>query len=142
MSLHEGFAAQRRRLEEIFEKYHEEKSKGHVASHLERKCFKIAADALQNIAILERVEYNVFISGFEADIIVRLKSRAALNIEIDGPSHTYNLSKRRFCGLRDRVLEKEGIRVVRWGYEFIDQMSQGELRSAFKALVQELSELQ
>ena len=142
MSLHEGFAAQRRRLEEIFEKHPGVRAKGHVASRLERRCFKIADDALQNIAIVERVEYNVFISGFEADIIVRLKSRAALNIEIDGPSHTYNLSKRRFCGLRDRVLEKEGIRVERWGYEFIDQMSQGELRSAFKALVQELSELQ
>ena len=71
----------------------------------------------QNVEVLN----NIFLRGFEADIVIRKTSTvngeeedAVVNIELDGPSHRHNLSKKHFCELRDDNLRREhGIRIER-----------------------------
>jgi hypothetical protein len=68
-----------------------------------------------------QVSSNVLLHGFEADIVIRKTSIvdgkevvAVLNIELDGPSHKHDLSKKHFCELRDDYLRREhDIRIER-----------------------------
>ena len=135
MSLHERFCFQRKRLETVFENHAEkEHNEGLVSSKLEERCFKIAKETFQNVSSVKKADYNVFISGFEADMLITHSDGAVTNIELDGPTHL-RLTKQRFCKLRDKVLEQKlGVPVVRWSYELINRMSKEQMREAFKAL--------
>lgn len=44
-----------------------------------------------------------------------------VNIEIDGPSHEYP-AKRKFCALRDEVLSKMNVEVIRWDIMTLEGM--------------------
>jgi very-short-patch-repair endonuclease len=85
-------------------------------SDFEETVFKMVKNMLPTLT----VSSNEYLSGFEADIVVRWckgddAGRVLLNIECDGPSHDFP-NKRRSTSLRDRVLAEAGIRVVRIGY--------------------------
>ena len=60
---------------------------------------------------------NVWLHGFEADLVVRTGSGCEINIEVDGPSHALP-TKRLFCYRRDEVLSKRhGVVVIRVDYK-------------------------
>ena len=85
-------------------------------SDFEETAFKMVKTLLRRF----EVSSNEYLSGFEADIVVRWGEggsvgRVLLNIECDGPSHEFP-NKRRSTSLRDRVLAEAGITVMRIGY--------------------------
>jgi very-short-patch-repair endonuclease len=90
------------------------------------------------------VSGNEYIDGFEADIMIRVYPAGesgdasfalhVINVEVDGPSHAFP-TKRRFCALRDRHLQRaHGIVVLR-----LDQMSSIR-RNDSELLIQSIEE--
>jgi hypothetical protein len=87
-------------------------------SNAEMRYLRLAEEALAGRADIS-LSGNEFLNGFESDLVIRVASDGGLstiiNVELDGPHHKYDLSKRRFCALRDQLLqEQHGVRVVRW----------------------------
>jgi hypothetical protein len=90
---------------------------------------RILARLLQHFRNIPNVVVsgNEYIDGFEADLMIRVYPAGisedasfvlhVINVEVDGPSHAFP-TKRRFCALRDRHLQRaHGIVVLR-----LDQM--------------------
>jgi hypothetical protein len=89
-----------------------------LMSNAEKKYSKLAAAAFAGRADVS-LSCNEFLNGFESDLVIRVASDGGLssiiNVEVDGPHHKYVLSKKRFCALRDQLLQQQhGVRVVRW----------------------------
>ena len=60
---------------------------------------------------------NVWLHGFEADLVVKTGTGCEINIEVDGPSHALP-TKRLFCHRRDGVLiKRHGVVVIRVDYK-------------------------
>jgi len=59
------------------------------------------------------VTFNQDLFGFESDVVVSTnQNQVLLNIELDGGPHAYPV-KKRFCELRDKVLQSKGVQVLR-----------------------------
>ena len=73
------------------------------------------------------VESNIWLHGYEADIVLRISGEyrgmnivdAVVNVEVDGPSHD-SLKKRRLCSTRDWRMRREGVRVERCKVRLLD----------------------
>jgi len=95
------------------------------------------------------VSSNEYIEGFEADIVIRKQSSSSVeeghvkkekstivNVELDGPVHKHNLTKKRFCEARDRYLvDSMGVRVVRWELMSIRGLTNEQIKEKFRELV-------
>ena len=83
---------------------------------------------------------NIYLHGFEADIVIRKMSlvdgkemMAVLNIELDGPKHSYP-TKRHFCKLRDEFLTREyGILIKRLELKGNQDSQDSDIRNAIKS---------
>ena len=105
---------------------------------------ELAVKALNGFADVE-LSSNEMLFGFEADIVLRVYDEAdvaqggprgtpkyIINVEIDGPSHSY-ATKHRFTQLRDEHLRlMHGVRVVRW-----DVMSPEHQRKGKKEIMRD-----
>jgi len=72
-------------------------------------------------ALHVQVESNIWLHGYEADIVLRISGEyrgvrivdTVVNVEVDGPSHS-RLSSRRHSVIREWRMRQEGVRVERW----------------------------
>jgi hypothetical protein len=79
------------------------------------------------------VESNIWLHGYEADIVLRIGGvyrgmnilDAVVNVEVDGPSHD-SLKSRRFCNTRDWRMRREGVRVERWKVRLLSTSGKSE----------------
>merc|ERR1711934_1218452 len=148
--LHE-IVQQKNRLAEVFGTHPEVISGiGATVNRSERKYFLAASEALRDISGVT-VSSNEYIEGFEADIVIRKQSSSSssieeshikkekstiVNVELDGPVHKHNLTKKRFCEARDRYLvDSMGVRVVRWELMSIRGLTNEQIREKFRELV-------
>ena len=137
MGLYEPLVQHQHRLLEKLG-IHPEKTKreGLVVTSSERKYVELSMKALGSHADIE-LRNNELLFGFEADIVVRKKSTdgkvAIVNIELDGPHHKHNLSKRHFCELRDQYLVTEhGVRIERWELIPTNLLSSEQILAMFR----------
>ena len=123
-----------------------------IVNRSERKYFLAASEALRDISGVT-VSSNEYIEGYEADIVIRKQSSSSslssveeshikkekstiVNVELDGPVHKHNLTKKRFCEARDRYLvDSMGVRVVRWELMSIRGLTNEQIREKFRELV-------
>jgi hypothetical protein len=103
-------------------------------SNAEKKYSKLASAAFAGRADIS-LSGNEFLNGFESDLVIRVASDRGLpiiiNVELDGPHHKYVLSKKRFCALRDQLLQQQhGVRIVRW-----DLMSRSQQQKSDKNII-------
>ena len=127
---------QHRLLEELGIHPETKKREGLVVNSSERKYAELGLKALSSHAGIE-LRNNELLFGFEADIVIRKKSIdgkvVIVNIELDGPHHKHNLSKRRFCELRDQYLITEhGVRIERWKLISTDLLSSEQILAMFR----------
>eukprot|EP01041_Mallomonas_annulata_P035504 gene35504-58471_t len=95
------------------------------SSEVERRVADLASQILSS-QFQCTVSVNEFLFGFEADVVMRLDNGTILNLEVDGPKHGHP-SKKRFCALRDDLLQEKNVRVVRLSTRDIDGLSQSDL---------------
>ena len=89
------------------------------------------------------VESNIWLHGYEADIVLRIGGQyggskiigAVVNVEVDGPSHE-SLKSKRLCSIRDWRMRREGVRVERWKVQILT--SPGKIEKLLLELVQEV----
>ena len=110
--LYEGFERQRKRIMSMFYR-HPDCNVATGTNDFENRLFRLASEAFHEIPTVT-LETNVFIDGFEADMIIRRDGRRTINLELDGIHHK-SAKNQRFAGYRDQVLQKKrDIHVVRW----------------------------
>ena len=152
MGMLDEIVQQKNRLAEVFGTHPEVISGiGATVNRSERKYFLAASEALRDISGVT-VSSNEYIEGFEADIVIRKQSSSSsssieeshikkekstiVNVELDGPVHKHNLTKKRFCEARDRYLvDSMGVRVVRWELMSIRGLTNEQIREKFRELV-------
>jgi hypothetical protein len=150
MGMLDEIVQQKNRLAEVFGAHPEVISGiGASVNRSERKYFLAASEALRDISGVT-VSSNEYIEGFEADIVIRKQPSSSsveeshikkekstiVNVELDGPVHKHNLTKKRFCEARDRYLvDSMGVRVVRWELMSIRGLTNEQIKEKFRELV-------
>jgi hypothetical protein len=93
-----------------------------------------------------RVESNVMLNGFIADIVLYVshaggansgdgaREETIVNIEIEN-FDSFSATRKTFCMERDKCLSMHNVKVVRW--ERTEQLQRDELTSKFKKILQE-----
>jgi hypothetical protein len=91
---------------------------------------KVPAD-LRGLQV--QVESNVWLYGYEADIVLRIGgeyrglkvSDVVVNVEVDGPSHD-GLKSQRHSSIRDWRMRRQGVHVERWKVRLLSTSGQTE----------------
>ena len=124
LSLFDYITEQSKRLYTLLYKHphkaFKDTSENRTTSRVEDMFAKRLQEKLGNIPNIQ-ISNNEYLKGFEADIVIRKRSVVdtevvtVLNIELDGPSHKYDLTKKHFCVLRDEHLNRQhGIIIKRF----------------------------
>ena len=117
-ALYDAYDEQRRRFSDMSYRY-PECNNSTATNAFETRLFGLAYEVFSHMPEVS-VETNVYIDGFEVDMIIRKDGHQPVNLEVDGHFHK-EATTQRFTGLRDRVLqEKNGILVERW--DLIEQV--------------------
>jgi hypothetical protein len=94
--------------------------KTNVSERFYEKMAIMAFAGYREKELIIRIERNVNLYDFEADIVVTIESAASaqqhpplvINFEIDGPVHAH-AAKKRYCAIRDKYLALHGVPVKR-----------------------------
>ena len=119
-SLYNEMVKQKIRLHDVLDRHpdkrsYENKSKNESEAKYVGMVRKQLGQSPDGVELLN----NILLHGFEADIVIRktsivngIETVVVVNIELDGPSHKRDFSKKHFCELRDDYLRREhGIRI-------------------------------